>query len=101
MTGIPFLKAQILSRSSKKWFDITPVAGTRKARKFLTGLLYYSWNGLESFRPSLFPNSRTSHPFPCMLLAYHCSPGLDIGTWRTGSAIRLHINAVFVRQFGK
>ena len=28
MTGITFLKAQILSRSSKKWFDITPVAGT-------------------------------------------------------------------------
>ena len=27
MTGITFLKAQILSRSSKKWFDITPVAG--------------------------------------------------------------------------
>ena len=38
MTGITFLKDQILSRSSKKWFDITPVAGTRKARKFLTGL---------------------------------------------------------------
>ena len=26
------LSAQILSRSSKNWFDITPVAGTRKAR---------------------------------------------------------------------
>ncbi len=25
MIGITFLKAQILSRSSKKWFDITPV----------------------------------------------------------------------------
>lgn len=25
-------KLQILSRSSKNWFDITPVAGTRKAR---------------------------------------------------------------------
>ena len=35
MTGITFLKDQILSRSSKKWFDITPVAGTRKARKRL------------------------------------------------------------------
>ena len=32
MTGITILKAQILSRSSKKWFDITPVAGTKKAR---------------------------------------------------------------------
>ena len=32
MTGITFLKDQILSRSSKKRFDITPVAGTRKAR---------------------------------------------------------------------
>ena len=38
MTGITFLKDQILSRSSKKWFDITLVAGTKKARMFLTGL---------------------------------------------------------------
>ena len=38
MTGITFLKDQILSRSSKKWFDITLVAGTKKARMFLKGL---------------------------------------------------------------
>ena len=29
------LKAQILSKYSRKKFDITPVAGTRKARKRL------------------------------------------------------------------
>ena len=28
-------KLQILSRSSRNWFDITPVAGTRKARNSL------------------------------------------------------------------
>ena len=36
--GITSLKAQILSKSSRKKFDITPVAGTKKARMFLTGL---------------------------------------------------------------
>ena len=30
--GITSLRLQILSRSSRYWFDITPVAGTRKAR---------------------------------------------------------------------
>ena len=32
MVGIMSLNAQILTKSSRKKFDITPVAGTRKAR---------------------------------------------------------------------
>lgn len=56
MTGITFLKDQILSRSSKKWFDITLVAGTKKARMFLTGLFcvypveHAAGNTLELYR---------------------------------------------------
>ncbi len=39
-------KLQILSRSSKNWFDITPVAGTRKARKRLRAFFF---SGLSAF----------------------------------------------------
>ncbi len=46
MTGITFLKDQILSRSSKNWFDITPVAVTKKADAFAPAFLciyLYRW----------------------------------------------------------
>ena len=38
--GITSLKAQTLSRSSKKKFDITPVVGTRKARHHRLAILF-------------------------------------------------------------
>ena len=41
-------KLQILSRSSKKWFDITPVAGTRKARKRLRA--FFVFQGVVGLR---------------------------------------------------
>lgn len=48
MTGITFLKDQILSRSSKKWFDITPVAGTKKDWRFCASLFVHLSVPVES-----------------------------------------------------
>lgn len=42
MTGITFLKAQILSRSSKKWFDITPVCGYKEGSYVSYGPFFVS-----------------------------------------------------------
>ena len=50
-TGITSLKLQILSRSSRNWFDITPVAGTKKR---LTperqSFLFYSLRGADPLK---------------------------------------------------
>ena len=51
------LSPLIFSKSFRNWFDITPVAGTRKARKFLTGLFLW-FGGPGAGAPCVFQRLR-------------------------------------------
>ena len=60
MVGITSLNAHIFSRSFRKKFDITPVAGTRKARLRCLAFLFSAgtggglqWTVLQAFENQL------------------------------------------------